>query len=615
MVRAALAVVLIAGCVGSVGDMDDETAAPGAAEGRPDTAPGTAVGGASTGVGGGAAPAPAAASTAFACTPGAAGPSPGWKKLTTAQYRNTLRDLLGFALKDRTAAAAVMNAIAGALARLPEDERPVTADDPHGSYRRLDQDLSQIHVDAAYDVALAVGAALTTRERLGAVVGACATDSDASNDDACITAFIQRFGERALRRPLTTDEVAFYRVFYGPGTAIDAAGFGDLIGGLLNAPQFLYQVEHADEAVAGRPGAFALSAYELAARLSYQFWDTMPDDGLWAAARSGALKAPAGWAAELARVFADPRTRATVDDFYRDYLKLDDLPLLDTRLGDPVFKAFAADDLPKATLRGSVIDDALAMTRYHTWDRAGGSYDDLLTSNLSFAKGADLARIYGVAPWAAGEPPAFAPDARPGLLTRAAFLMSGSANTRPIMKGVFVRKTLLCDEIPPPPSNVNAVPPELSPKLTTRQVVEALTETPGTACAGCHATLINPIGYATEGFDALGRVRVAQRLFSDEGVELARMPVDTRSVPRIAAGDATPSSGPADLARLVAASGKAQACFARNYVRFTFARAEDLGADGCVLERLRQAAGKAGSLRAMLKEIAMTPEFQQRTMR
>jgi hypothetical protein len=123
--------------------------------------------------------------------------------------------------------------------------------------------------------------------------------------------------------------------------------------------------------------------------------------------------------------------------------------------------------------------------------------------------------------------------------------------------------------------------------------------------------MINGLGYATENFDALGRVRTAQPLFGADGSVVGMAPVDTRSVPRVVSGDDTPSGGAADLMRIIAASGKAQACFARNYVRFTFARWDDPG-DGCVLEKLRTAAGTGGSLAAMLEEVALSPDFQQR---
>src|SRR5690606_34616289 len=151
---------------------------------------------------------------------------------------------------------------------------------------------------------------------------------------------------------------------------------------------------------------------------------------------------------------------------------------------------------------------------------------------------------------------------RPGLLTRAWFLASGSASTRPILRGVFVRRNLLCDELAPPPSNVVAVPPGLRADQTTREVIEELTEQPGTSCASCHATLINPLGFVFEGFDALGRVQQEQRLF-DDGTQVGALPIDTTAVPRVTAEDERVVEGPAGLSQIMLESGKLEACLAR----------------------------------------------------
>jgi len=191
-------------------------------------------------------------------------------------------------------------------------------------------------------------------------------------------------------------------------------------------------------------------------------------------------------------------------------------------------------------------------------------------------------------------------------------LTSGSANTRPIQKGVFLRRRVLCDDIPPAPPGVNAVPPQLRPDMTSREVVEELTEKPGTVCLGCHGAAINALGFATENFDALGRSRTAQRLFDAAGNEVGQRSVDTHSIPAVQAGDVTASSGGGDLMRLILESGKAEACLARNYFRFTFARWEDVITDGCTLEDLRRRLDSGGNLGALLKEVALSPQFRRR---
>jgi hypothetical protein len=391
------------------------------------------------------------------------------------------------------------------------------------------------------------------------------------------------------------------------------ARVADVIAVMLNAPEFLYFVEHGTTAASGAAaGIYELTAYELASRLSYHFWQTMPDDELWTAAADGSLLTPAVFEHQVDRLVGDARTRPAIDEFVADWLKVEDLPQLENANADPVFRTFAGTDAPAPELRQQMIDDVVGMAGYFIWTRPG-TVTNLFTSEQSFARGAALARIYGVPAWSGtGDPVALPPGERPGIFTRAAFLASGSANTRPIMRGVFLREVILCDAIPPPPPGANARPPELRPDMTTRQVVEEMTEQPNTACIGCHGPRINPLGFALEGFDGLGRHRTAQRLFDAMGAEVGSRPVNTATVPRVREDNTTASTGPGDLAQQVAASGKVEACVARNYFRFTFGRWEDLQADGCTLEAMRTRLTGNGTIRDMLREVALTPAFRRR---
>jgi len=532
-----------------------------------------------------------------------------WRRLTRLQYESSLRDLLGWALGNATDAQALLDAAAPELALLPADLRKVSSEDLHGSYRVLDQDVSDAHVEGWYRVGLSIGKQLAAPARLGVVLGDCATDTDSANDDACIDAFIARFGARALRRPLDDAELTFYRGVYA-ATGIDASGVADLVAVLLGAPQFLYLVEHgATDPTSG--ARIALTAHELASRLSYHFWGTLPDDALWQKAEDGSLLEPGVYATELDRLFADPRSRATTREFYRDWLKLEDLPELDRLADSPLFQAFAGAPLPSGELREQMIDDVLDLLQYYTWDEPS-DLDAVLSSRMSFARDAELAALYGVEPWSGSGAGVALPEVRTGLLTHAAFLATGSPNTRPVMKGLFVRRYILCDTIPPPPNNAAANTPELSDDLSTRQVVEQLTEQPGTPCAGCHASMINPMGFATENFDALGRLRSEQTLFSADGSVTGSVPVETAGVPQVVPGDATPIADSSELMALIVDSGKASACLARQYFRYSYGRFEDPVADGCALGQLHSALIEGGNLAAMLRAVALTPEFQSR---
>ena len=285
------------------------------------------------------------------------------------QYRNTVRDLVHWALRDRAAADAV---ISGArLDDLPRDRREPVPEDLHGSYRRLDQALEQIHVDGVYRVGTSLAAALTEPARLAAVAGACATDDDAANDETCLTAFIQRFGARVLRRPPDTDEMAFYRSVYGADTKALPAAYADVIAVMLNSAPFLYFVEQGEQEVVGKPGVYELSSYELASRLSYHFWQTLPDDELWEIAKDGSLLEPSVYLRQVERLSADARARATMAEFFSDWLRVEDLPPLDANNENPLFAAFAAGDLPDPALRQDMIDEVLDLVRLLHVDRAG----------------------------------------------------------------------------------------------------------------------------------------------------------------------------------------------------------------------------------------------------
>jgi hypothetical protein len=542
------------------------------------------------------------------CDPSAKPPMARLRRLTTTQYQNTLADLTTWALGDANAGKAAL-AASPSFATLPPDEREKTVQDVHGSYRRLDQSLQATRVEAYYQIGVELGHALTTSGNLGKLAGSCATDSNTANDAACIDAFIKKYGARILRRPLTDADVTFYKGVYGASTVQDPDAYADVLGVMFNAPDFLYFVEHGTTPVQGDPDTLMLGPYELASRLSYQLWDTLPDDALFAAAADGSLLTDEGYAKQVDRMLADPKTRATMDAFFRDWIKADELPELDLRNGDALYQSFAGANLPSKNLRSAMIQDALDTIDWIVWtERAPLS--KLFSTQVSVNKDPELAKIYGVPAWdGKGTPPEFGGN-RPGIFTRAMFLTTGSATTRPIIKGAFLRKVILCDTISPPPANVNLTAPDLRPDMTTREVVEELTEKQGTNCAGCHQYTINPLGFATEGFDSLGRARTAQTLFDDKGVVVGSKPVRTDSLPNVEIGDMRPSSGPADVMAQIAASPKTTACLSKNYFRFTAGRWEEKG-DGCAIQNYDEAL-KKGSIADVLKAAVMEPRFKQR---
>jgi hypothetical protein len=562
--------------------------------------------GASPSTGGGA----AWSLTRFTCDPTQAPSELPLRRLSRAQYLNSVTDLVGSAGLAAAERDAVLAALASDFATVPGDAVVGVAGEKRGGFTRLDQTIQQAMVDASYQLSTHLGAQLTaSKARLTAVVGACATNASTSDDAACLSAFITSFGRLALRRPVTSDERTFVASVAG-ATPVDPAALSDVIALLTSMPQFLYHVEEGDPA-ASAPSA--LDAWALANRLSYHFWQTAPDQALRQAADSGALLTDSGYRAQVQRLFADARTDAALRSFFHEWFRLDELTPLNVAEGTPVFDAFAGTDAPAADLHAQmqleVEDAALAVAR------GAGPVGDVLTNRKQYARRADLAKLYGAAPWDGSSTPAELPEPeRAGLLTRAAFLANASGNTRPIMKGLKIRNALLCETIPPPPANVNATPPPLAPDLTTRETVEKLTQQPGTACLACHGTLLNPLGFSTENFDALGRHRTAQTLFAADGTVTAHKAVDTTGIPSVD-GVFTSIADARELTRILADSGEFQTCFARQYFRFTFDRLEQEAADGCVLAGLQAAAVRGDSLADVLMASALRDEFKRRDLR
>ncbi|MDB4989530.1 MAG: hypothetical protein JWN04_4708, partial [Myxococcaceae bacterium] len=550
------------------------------------------------------------AKLSFSCNPDArSGKS--LQRLSRKEYENTLRDLLTESTSAATATA-VMKSLQSALSSYPDDAVSKTTQ----PFSTMDQSVSQAHADSLMSIGAAVGAALTAdAAHLNELVGSCSTNKSATaaTMNSCVSDFIARMGKRVLRHDLNKDELGFYNeVYAASGSSVDAQGISDVVAVMLNAPDFVYRVEYGKGAVAGKDSLFQLNDYEIATRLAYQFWQTTPDAGLLAAADRGELSTDDGFSAALDRVLADARAGESLEQFTREWLNLDNLRPLDSLNGDPVFDAFTGADKPSATLKEEMIQDVTDSIAFHTL-KQDGTLAEWVESPYSFAKSDALAAIYNTPKWdGQTEPPLFPAGERSGLVTRAALLSTGSAATNPIMKGVRIRESLLCDKLGAPPANAAGQLPNLSAQQSTRELVQAITEVPGSACAGCHTKQINPLGFATENFDALGRKRDHQDLYDAAGKVVTSKPVDTTSIPGVWLTDSTPSAGAPDLTSQLVESGKLEACFARQWVRFSEARLEAEDTDGCELETVRTTLEGGESLKTALKRFAMLPQFRQR---
>ncbi|WP_437665568.1 DUF1592 domain-containing protein [Sorangium sp. So ce1182] len=417
-----------------------------------------------------------------------------------------------------------------------------------------------------------------------------------TEDDACARAFVQAFGARAFRRPITAAEESalldVYRAAREDGARPFLEGVGLVIEAALSSPQFLYHWP--DDGGAAPGSVVALGDHELASRLSYFLWGTMPDDALFAAAAGGRLRTPEDVEAEARRMLEDPRARATTAAFFRELLGVDDIGAINRDPGVfPEFSAELAQDL-QASLE-AFLDDAV-------W--SGGTYDDLFTSRRAFMN-ARLASFYGIDGGLGDELSPVELDAgtRLGLLTQPALLakLGKFDQSDPIRRGVFLREKILCQELAPPPPDVefNVPTPAAEPAKTTRERFAAHTSQP--SCQNCHQ-FIDPLGFALETYDALGRYRATEN----------GAPIDaTGEILGTEDADGEVDGG-VELAERLASSVDARACFVEHWFRYAVRRGGSEG-DACELESLGDAfEEEGGDIRALLVRIVKSEAFRTR---
>jgi hypothetical protein len=357
-----------------------------------------------------------------------------------------------------------------------------------------------------------------------------------------------------------------------------------------------------------------LSAFELASKLSYTYWQTLPDDALLDAAADGSLLTDAGFDAQLARVFADPRTEGTLWSFWSEWLRLEKFTGFAT--SRPAFAALAAGEnigAPGHDHYRDMVQELHDLTQLYTFGRPG-TLTDLVESDLSVTRSADLAHLYGVPAWSgAGPYPTL--TGRKGLFQRAALLVDGLEQTNPFHRGALTRRAFLCDALPQPdPASLppGALdPPPFDPMQTTRQRFQAKVAGNG-LCQGCHGGF-SDLGYVLEQFDALGRHRTREKVFDESsGALLAELDLDTTAVAKVLPDDLEPVQGPAQLSARMVASGKPQRCFAEKFTTFALRRDPRAGTgDRCTVQRLPAA---TGTLAEVFQGLARDPAFKQRTV-
>lgn len=396
---------------------------------------------------------------------------------------------------------------------------------------------------------------------------------------------------RAFRRSPTGEELAAFEQLRTDATAEWGARRGDemVVAAILQSPQFLYRLELVDRQVPNE--IVKINSFEIASRLSYMLWSTMPDPQLFAAAERDELQTDEQVEAQVRRMLQDPRAAKTVGHFYRQWLHLDAL----------------RDTVKDAATFGGVTDQLAADWRasidafiHHVHFEAGGNLEALMTSPTVYVT-PDMATLHQLDSGTALRPTEM--ENRAGLLTQPALLalLAYPNQGSPIHRGIFVREKMLCQHLGAPPDDMMIDPPDPDPNATTRE--QFAEHTANDACAGCHR-LIDPIGFGFEEYDGVGRYRTVENGSAvDASGEL------------IATGDEALDGtfdGALELSARLAGSEVLSACIADQWMTFAMGHRPTM-ADLCSTRRVRDRFAQSdGSFEELLVAIAMSDAMRYR---
>lgn len=486
-----------------------------------------------------------------ACETPVVSPTPGAVRLTHVQWENATRDLLK------------LDARSGLSRNFIKDTRGLSIFDRLTDKLEVNPDLWDDYREASETLAAQVTQNPDHLARLA---------PEQADSDARLRAFITSAGLRAFRRPLLDDEIARYQALADEAEAVFGAGNATfekrvelVLRALLQSPHFLYRVE----STAPQTGqVVALSGYERAARLSFALWNSIPDDELLTAAADGRLDDVEGFTTQAKRLMADPRALDVVQDFHWQFFQFDHFDEM-TKASE-LFPEFN-ENTPEAMREE--IEHFVA----HVVHETPGTYRDLLTSRVAFVDD-ELAALYGVSapaePFGQVELPG---TQRAGLLTRVAFLAANATayDPNPIHRGKFVNRNILCNVVPPPPDMFTI--PDGVPGNTNRERIENAT---GECGGACHTPLLNPAGYAFEGYDAVGRWRTMDGNF----------PVDTAGAFPFGS-QLVAFEGPLDLSEKIAESERAHECYVKHWFEYLHQRTP-LAGDAPLIARVAQVSHK-----------------------
>ncbi len=388
-------------------------------------------------------------------------------------------------------------------------------------------------------------------------------------DPACAAKFIATFGRKAFRRPLDKPEVARYQAIFRTRAKF-LEGAQAVIEAMLQSPNFLFRI--------GETGNPKWRPYAVAARLSYFLWDTTPDDALLDSAAGGELDSVEGIRRTAARMLDNPKAREGLDEFLSQWLRFD--RVLTASRERRLFPLFSRE------LAGSMLEESRRFVGNLVWN--DGNFMEVFTAPWSFID-SNLAAVYKVLPPARDfDRVEFPPESeRSGLLGQTLFLTLTSKpdDTAPTGRGLFVREQFLCQQVPPPPPGVdtNLPPVQEAMPVTNRQRLAA--HTINKSCAACHS-LIDPIGFGLEKFDAIGMRREQHKFLfypAAHGVEARQakpkqvlLEIDTKGF--VAGLGNSSFTSPRQLGAVLAATPECQECIVKQLFRYMSGR-QDTPAD------------------------------------
>lgn len=398
--------------------------------------------------------------------------------------------------------------------------------------------------------------------------------------------FIATLGRRAYRRPLTAAESSKYLALFEQGSALAGApsafakGAGLVIRALLQSPYFLYRTELSD------PGA-PLSGYEMAAKLSLWLRGTTPSDALLdLAATPGMLDTRDGAASIATSMLAEPAAGSVMLNFHSELYHFDRYTTL-SKVGVPDFNP---------ALNGEYLESSRRF--FDKLFREDLGVTDLLTTTRGFV-GPLMAATYGVAPPAAAVEERELGAQRVGYFSQLPFLSLYGLNNEPdsIHRGVTMNLDVLCTVLGPPVADLPPIPP-LEAGQTNRQRISKLTG----GCGGiCHNQQINPLGFAFEHFDGLGRYRETEN---------GMLPIVSSGTFVFSEGERS-YEGAADLMQAVAAGSQAHRCYAKKLASFALQR-DITGSDLPLLDQLAASSLARGSIKALILELVRSDAFRTR---